>query len=864
VSKLPRFTEGDPNKPRAVHQWKDWVEYGTTPSLLYPAYNCDCCTLDPTGLIQQSRVDTGETTTVSGSGTAFYPAMFTDEWGDPGEAQIPRVDFNWGAVSAAFAYYPSGTMSPPEGFTLDGNDLNAYPVLELSATIGGELLPQYWELGEGVPTAVTVTGSCSYGARLFATIEELTRYNSAPIWGPRPTWGETKEAIDLRGYKSAMLDWWYWPADGCEVTISACGQTLTVTSGGVPTVVLHGSATMTNIEPRRYTELFEVWIPATLEFEFFGSQALPESSTTYWYDEDETNGATCSTSGNTVSLVVEGTIPAANFRKATLSRNDVQPPRSITIIGEAVAPHPFSIPDGTYSAIPYDGPTTLGAVEYSCNTEYPIGTAIGNIPFPGTWEGTGETYLYTASGFFDAPAVAAIIAQDTGDTIGTNPAFGFVLDQSGADTASGSGDNWRFPLRIPADRATWLAGQIRRRRTPVMPAETGWSAGNESTTVTTSGGIAHVEGTGTLLASQEFGLDWHFNDFRYLILPIRATEADQALTVTCGSKTWDLTLSSAAIPAVEYILDLCCPTNAAGVDDTTTNVEVRSAQGGWSWGLEQPVTITISSSLPFWVSPVRLGYAETPGILAIGESLARFDERFKTGTATVYEGGIWEHEVDIYAQRGLLFAPEGRVLYDEEMGLIGDGYNTAIFPAEYLPHLVLSIEDVINAATLRQADTDYALVSMANMAPRQYQRLAIGDFVWSPHDWYFNNYVEAYHLRPVFEVVDTEVVIPIYADYCVDRIAPGVGVTCFLTVRKMITGGLFGITADAGVATPMTVGVDSPSQATLSGETGLFVLPSTNLLTSNAKADITGDWQGSPSQDVVEGTLTRVGVIADS
>ncbi len=867
---------------RAIQKYADWWHYvyqNGVPTASALARDCACCELDPDGQLTEALVDTGETKAVSGSGEAVYPAGFyTAGHGNFLERYYPVATWNWGGIgSCTFTYYPplQTSLIPGDFETYKGLNLNA--CLCLQATLGDES-DDLWVEYDGSPSveSASIMASCSFGARLFANIEEVTRQGAgAGMWGPRPRWTnpQTKDAVDLRKYKSAGLDYYYWDADnsGGSVTLTATINddtpvTLTLSGAGTPKAVTVGTASATNGMATLVEEM-------ELSMTFFGSQALPTLSSTI-YDDPPTNedGAIARTAGHTVYARQDG--ESSDFRRINLSLSNIQPARTYTSDFHVVTPHEMEYSDGTFTLGCLDGPDPNGDGSYAVNTEYPrddpntTGTNEG-VPIAITvptdtenpWTGTGTAYGVSVWGLLDT--TMRTVMGEALDTIG-DPAFGFGYNCAALDAGGASGDNWRCPIRIPAAAASWVAARLKISRTPIFPATPAWGAGAGTTITGTS-----VTGEGTLSISQLLTDNWMIEDYRYLVLRLKASAEGQTATLTIGAKTWTLTLPESE---ADITIDLCNPGNASGYDATTSRLQVRTTPGGWGWGVDGEVTLTITSDAAFDIyPPTRFTATTMPGRLLIGETLHRWLDAFRVGDIVLHEGDeVVEDTITTYATRGILYLHDGRVVLDEEFGLTADGFEyEATDNVAYKAYLALTLSDVIRAANIRQGNSSKAAVALIEdrKPTRFFRRMRTdGSFIWIDKAEFFNNHVEAYMLRPTrAHVVATST--DIYADYCVDRIKPGVGVSCTLGSVKWLGGGLNGITVVDGVAGPAAIAADttaSDSDTTSRDPDGYYAIPGDERLKSTSTDsghdtyNISTGWDDSPEGDVVEGTLMRV------
>lgn len=849
---------------RSIPKYRDWLEYiyDSIPSRKMLARDCDCCELLPSDLIPESLVDTGEKTTVTGSGDAHYPGFFTETYGGFGEAYIPQVSWVWGAVANCSAtLYPPLQVVPPSGFaTTDG--MNSYWCLFLSASIGDTtdtLWHEYETPGDPPPTSGDISASVTFGARLFAEISEVGRtLDSLGYWGPRPRYSvaHPDDAVDLRGYKSAKLDWRYWDKDnsGGSVTIEAFGYELEVAGAGAPIIVLPGSANMENIEPRHKVD--GVWDEAKLSMEFFGSQALPEVTVSKYDDPPSKNGAIARTLNHAVYVKCDTSDEDYNtFRRASLALSNIQPEREVKVDIDTVTPHGVTV--GPFNLTPIDGPdkTFVGGATHPVNTEYPVddpdsatdeGVAL-TLEGAGTWTGKGKSYRAQVNGFVNAPFEAFEVMDEKLDTIG-NPAFGFVYDSADMESGGVSGDAWRCPLRIPATAATWDAAKLDLRLNAPKPAQPEWAPGPD-TTISNH----YVSGLSTVSASATLPAAWMIQDYRWLMLRMAQSTSGQNVTLSIGGKSWTQPLPPSQ---ADVTFDLCNPANATGYDAMSTVHEAKTPPTGWGWGVDGEVVLTVTSDAPFWLWSIDLDATEASGLLLVGETLPRWIDAFKIGDITLNPGKAYEETITTYAARGLIYLHDGRIVLDEELGLTASGFTMSAVGPEYRAWMVLNISDVVRAANIRQENSAAAsVVLLEDLKPARFFVRSgwDGNFEWVDHADFFNGQAEAYHLRPNRTTPTNDVTVK--ADYCVDRVVPGVGASWIFTSYKWLGGGLHGLTVVDDVAKSAAIAADT-SDAT-SRSDGLFVLPGDALLVSNSTYSLSTGWDGSPAQNVVEGTLMR-------
>lgn len=866
-------------KLRSLPKYRDWLEliYDAIPSRSALARECSCCELIPSVNVKRALVDTGEKKKITGSGEAYYCGFFTEGHGAFHERYTPQVSFYWGGVAeSTFILYPPYQIHPPEPVETNFDGENANWVLYLYARLGEEEKELWYDytaivqIEEPVPGTTTpvegkIEASCSFGARLFADIRDVGREQTTGAglpWGPRPRYSDpmTKDACDLRGYKTADLNWYYWDKDedGGTVTVKAFGHEVTITNGGgVPTVVGVGSTTMEEIEPR-IVDGTGKYASSYLQMQFFGSQNLPTLTKSNYAQMPDEDGAIANTSGHRVTLTAD-TSGIETFRRARLELGNLQPEREIYEDMQCTTPGDKTIAAHSYGVVPLDGPDGL----YPVNQDYPVddpGTGGVDesapldavIPSFANMGGTGTSYRVLATGNTGTPFSSLEIMNEDFDTIG-EPAFGFVLDTDDLDL---SADNWRVPLRIPAKAATWKALTLRVNDNPQFPDFPEIAPGSGGSTITGGNYVSNISGK----ARAHVTLDdhWLLSNYRYLHFELSASVEDQPATITIGDKTWDIFLPGSRDFAG---IDLCVPANATGYDKTSSRLEVRSQQGGWGWGIDGSVTISIESDEAFWWFGIRPAKFQTYGRLLIGETLQTWRNEFKVGTFKLNEGKLYEEEITSYGTRGLLYLHDGRIVLDEEFGLTADGFQ--FDNVEYRALQTVTISDLIRAANLRQDNSSHAaLALLKDESPAIYYETVDWDgrFRWYDHEQFFNNQAESYMLRPMNKTLESGTQ-EIMADYCVDRIKPGVGVSMPLESKKWVRGGLHGITVYALEAESMSISAGD-SDGT-SGPTGAFVLPGDEYLESNTNYSIESGWNDDPEQDVVEGTLMRVTVIND-
>lgn len=835
---------------RAMHAWS-----GLGPPLeRYPlSADCGCCEIFPDGTPVTYRVDLGEQTTITGSGAAHYYSHFTEGHGAFHERYQPTIVVNGGGVVSFTArLLPPHQISTPPGFTDDGAGENANWVVSIDWAFGDQSGTEYFEKGSSEPTERDVTWSFSYPARLFAANRELSRFNgNSTLWGPRPRSAHPEDAWDVRGYKTADVDWYYWSPDGAgSLSITAWGETFTASGGGVPIVVQAGSCSLDNGDST-VNSGEECW----LEGDFFGSRSAPATSGTVYADDPaNTDGGTAWTSGDgRISSQRIGS--SSTYRKILLQLTNMQPDRVATFSAECLDAEGASWSAGTFDVDPLDGPDwTAYSIPTTVNTEYPVGTALA-MTAPGTQALTGEAYGASAGGWVGAFGGTLEPLTIDVDTIGT-PAFGFQYD--GADLAANGQkqDAWRFGLQLPGNYSSWEAIRIAGR--PDYYLETfdagvsGWAAG-AGTTLGNDGGSLHLSGAGAVSATKAYAAGDGVGTFRYTGIRARTASGASTLSVVIGSKQWDFTPSAAGST---LLLDSLAPTNASGVGSVSTKQEARGGSTDWSWGIEPGETWEIHCSEECWIDWILADGRGEETVAIVGEAIYQNATEFFEQTVT--EG---VETLDLYLHRELLFIQEGRIVYDEECGRVSSG--TTDYNGQKV-HDIRTIQGLISLAMSRTASA--GLARMISLKPPAGGLTAGWDGAWLYYkpEHYFTNQVEAYMLRPGVSYGTQGVELRIRADYQVDRIAPGVGVSYTYTHRKLVGGGFHGVVLDSG-ASPVsaTVATAENSDSTTSGSNGAYILPEAAVVDVETPQVYTfgPSFDGSPSASTLHGVSRRRGLI---
>jgi hypothetical protein len=840
---------------RALPQMRDW--YDTEPRLGLPSATCTCCLKNPLDPVTRGFVDTEEKATVTGSGTAYYPSLFL-EFG--GSGNVPTTSFSFGGVGTVeVKIYPPGSIGSPANTNYE---------LHIKTTLGTDEDILVQDIGPDNPGEMTVAATCSFPARLFATIDEIGRYDKSypqAIWKAPAAGGN----IDMQGYKTAELEWYYHPDDAVAATKVICavtvgGNTYTVTSlgAGPPQHVTAGSATQTLIGTTGFTGAY-------LDFQFWGSPALDPADDTVWRatTPPEVDGGHCWTDGHTLRL--EGVGTGCTFRAGQLSRTNVQPDRQITVAALASRANGAVWPAETFPIQAQEGPKDIGGTALIVNSEYPIGTAI-SLSAPGTWTGTGRSYAYSASGLMDSPGSSYLIFNNVNsDTIGT-PYLGFAYTGAGLTAAGQDPDAWRFPLRIPAASASWESLSLWQKVSAHALALAAWSPQNGGTSCAVVGTGVRVYGTGDLWVQKAIPESFGFSTVRYVTIKVTPTVGSQAVTFCAPTgKEWALVCATAGTEQT-FVIDLCAPTNATGFDATYTRKEALSGangQGGFGFGVENAVggvDIDLKSSAEFSFREFAPYWKQGSGLVVAGEAIYGDEAAFLQAE---YPDAPEPYEA--YIRRELLWLPEGRIAFDFDAGLMQIGREVGGFDQSV--ETTLSIQASVEQELLRTGF--YGLCSIKNLRPRTggwvTRNYTVGGVVtpfrYYPAAYYFHNGVEAYQLRPCAASTSGAGHHKLFADYCVDRVQVGVGPTWTFTSRRLIGGGVHGITLDTNnAAASLAVEVTENSDTATLLSNGVYELPDNENFALGSTYHLTpaaGAFEGPPSVSVLQGVSKRLVVI---
>lgn len=805
---------------------KEWYHAETPTTPWYPlSADCDICTSYPAGPVASGFVFLGQQSTYTASASGSCEK--TGSWSfDPSSS---------GAQAGLSCFAGAGSVS----FAYDDGCSPMRPHLHLSGAVTGgsnsgiiiDLPSREDDPKCGFPLTFSVALSCPI--RLFARIKELTRYDkNGNFWGPNT------DTVDLRGYKSADVQWWYWPDDG-PVTITISCSTASGASGthtvtfSPPTclqVTAGGTATLS-----RYDDA------GTLTAGGWIAPQLPSGSQTIWAPDPwqpGQRGAIFNWGGASISGAATGTDTDAQMFGLSLQG---EPPRSIDFSVDLRDGAGGAWSGSALSVIPTSGPDWSGTL-LDCSgavcSQYPVGTNI-NLTAPGRYQGNGHAWVYSGSCLLDGSNAGVSGSEDT---IGT-PAFGFALSPTALASANQDNDAWRIVLPIPATAATWKAFRIWQQ--PDRPLDSfgdGWTA-LSGTAVTGEANALHLAGSGWIgierTVSTGYGLT------RYLRLSATPDSGTLQVRLTAGARSWTRSLADSG---VSVVYDLLAPAEASA----PARVQgVLEATGGpdWGWGIIAGENLKIEASGPITLHVLKSIYLSEQSLLHVSESIHANDSRYKAGT---------DGTGTYYARRMLVWLPDGRVALDLPGGCVYDGIGS-------------SGEDVAVAFSLQQMHVLARTALSGGLTVMENAKPATGGAVyscgvkwWQPGD-FFCNRVEAYHLRPMLDGgawPARTAKRDIYANYCVDRIAPGVGVNLALTITKWLGGCTAGVLLDTDrVPVADTLSITPGARTATAAANGLWgaaVAPGEDAVVS-APGGLVGD--PVVVTGTLQGTLTRLSVV---
>lgn len=775
--------------------------------------SCDCCSQyqDPPA-DASGYVDMDETRTYGGTVTAHWWA-FPAEMGGGVTFYEPTLTVTGTNMGVEVNFHPDAGS----GWTYD-----------VKLTAGDAYQEWLAEPITGTPADEDVDVTISCPVRMFMYAQALPRTNTTgTLWGPRGN--NADECIDLRQYMSGDIGWYYWPPDGTgNITVEMFGKTYSLNGDGPPVGpvgAFEASAQYMNFGAGEGEESY-------LEADLFDCVEYSSANGTDWHVPDA-DGAYSWVSGHRISIKAVGTDPNS-VRMATLTLDRMEPAQTLTVDAIAYQGDGTDWADETFQVNVANGPSyTSGDLYYgvdtTVNTEFPIGTAI-SIASPGTWEGTGTCYKYVSSCWSGAPGSIDYLypfGVDGGaaDTIhdavsGYPPALGFTYDAADLDSEGQQGDAWRFPLVPGVDACSWAQFKIHQDKTRKIEtftgSSTGWSPG-ASTSLELAGGYLRIYGAGSPLIAQVTYSAKSLHTFRSLKLVFVSSEPRTCTcTETGSSKEWEFTLSGTGLPEDVY-LDLCCPSNASGDDDTSTVYEV-DGQGGWGWGVDDGAVLKFEFS-----GEVRLKgvYGYQPGgrgYCLVAEGIQR-DARWL----------VDDDPVNVYAHDILTYAPDGRIAIQEECGRVAEGTPDTI-------HSLQTLQSLYEQSKSRTGTTRSCWIE--NLKPAVGGISMYDGFWFCAADHMFNARGWAYLLRegvhwlPQTTQAGGEDPEPLtlYADYQVDRVKCWAGISLTFTCRRVIGGMIAGIVQDgAGNAvedesiSATAGGHDTMTTATHSN--GVYTLP---------------------------------------
>lgn len=712
---------------------------------------------------------------------------------------------------------------------------------------------------EGVPFD-TMTVEVGVPLRKMATIKNETRYphyvSETPTrWGKQV--GELDEVVDLREWSNAEVSWWIWPEDGgINIRITGGGQTLvswTQAVASLPSVLASPTTYAFSMWGWRYAEVDTIGERSGSLTVAFPGGGPNWDTVTHTLTEPNIEGYggefIAVESGNTVTLTAR-TQPRdpplagdPTFDDGICSwvgiSGQAEPAFDVTFNGELVSVHDEPYPDATYTAGPYDAvkpDSDPEVVRYPIAKVFPKAGLPGstglNIPMPGSTRLHGKVYTTSNYVFNHFGTPDRIGGQTRNDKPDGGLAFEWALPVTG--------NEWRLVQQVPG--LNWTALTLTQEASHVIEtfasAVNGWAAAGAET-VSISGGALKIEGANPKTVTKTYddiGTDVWWDHLRYFVVDCTAAAADVVLTVTIGSKTWTVTGDANG----DFLIDLCAPSNASGVDYSSTRYEREYAsgaeslsEGGWGWGLngllEQTVQLSFATADDVLINEIRAVAAGQQGearhSVQFGETVS-IDERLRIEDTTD------DPPHQVWAQLGLTHWLSGKVVGQEAAGTLEEEPD-AVAPAPPQSATPWTINQMYNAFAVRYGD-EKGLPRIANTgykASRTPTTLTVGEqsFTYYPKAEWCNNTQYAYHLVPNFK--EGTGPLALLAHYAVDRISFGPGAASQIKVRKIYQGGVNGIVESndvpaAQAALNVKVGA-TKIDGTGTGNTGVYWLPAT-------------------------------------
>ncbi len=822
--------------------------------------SCSCCSQWPDTLAQASGiVDLEQVRAYDLDCVAHFPAWRFESSGGGASMTQPSVTVNSSVFFVDFKVaHPITT----------GDQYEA----RVTLTIGD--LTQIFdpvELGYEWPDGDDVQISVSAPVRLFMTARDFGRYNynsgTPTIWGPRG--GGTDETIDIRGYISAELGWYYWPpsaSGNITLTVQCFGETWSLTdTAGIP-----GVAPVGPIEVLMEGADMLLGDPAYLEASGFDAPDIPLDSAYAWHYED-VDGVYTYVDDRRVTVQLAGTDPSS-ARGAFLYLGLMQPPQTLAVQAYAARADGTSYPDGHFAVQLQDGPdysTYTPPFDTSVNEDYPVADSFGGdaavpiaISSPGTWQGTGEKYKYYAGAHFGSPWYS-LTALDSGkDTIGDPPAIGFSYVPTGdagnkdLEAQGQEPDAWRFPLvpQVVGDAGTnlfsWNQVELYTQAQKTIEAFTSlarWSEGTDTSTELLSGKM-RVYGIGTPLVVQGvFDNTAGFGGARYIDIPCCGIGAARTAKLTIGAKEWYFDVPAGAAPQ-SIVLDMCAPFGASGSVYDSSTYEVGTSPGDWAWGVDDSVTMLLEFSGEVHVGPILALEDGQEGFILAGEAV-HVDSRWSVGS-----GGDLR-----YVRNVLLYVLDGRVVLEEECGQVKDDTEDEVTSLD-------SLQTLCDRALTRQSAK---ITKLVNLAPATGGITAFWDWLFYRSGSFFNGRQPAWMLRPGYTRLPKDwdytkgrrASVVAVADYQCDRVVAHPGVSLTMVSRRMIGGAIYGLLVEdqAGVGSHFvaaTGGADTEEDYTEAN--GMFFFPKA------ANLEVATSYTISPESAAThthQGCAARVGMV---
>lgn len=824
------------------------------------------------------------TVIVDTGGRASYSATLTDEfpittetipWDDIGVYQQmvcrpsrKRYYLNWGSV-AVWLYieagpYPEepgpgitqqcrvqwalkatvGATTYKHGMVMDASKTyESWDTLDCVITeAGGYQDYSTGDLPDGVPGG-TVTISIGFPLRKLAEITDHARTEhysgeDPSRWGKQV--GETDEVVDLREWLTADVYWWEWPDDGpVAVKVSSGGSTLFNWTQAV------------SMLPQRLAEACDYdlsvanwrFAPDDATGSSFGRMTLlmagspgfgADADDIYLPNEESpVNFYDVGLSGDEMYFAAEKltTEGAANCNPRF--SGSAYPLHNVSVRGELVSVLDEPYPAASFTVGHYDA---LEPVSSADDATYPVETAIPVTGQPGS---TALTWPMPGYKLWQGRVYAAAIGFYGGGNIGSFSKTDLTHGTCGLEwSLPVTGNEWRLVQQVPG--LDWTALTLTQEATHVIEsfasAVNGWAAvGTE--TVSISSGALKIEGANPKAVVKTYddaGTDVWWDHLRYFVVDCTAAAAGVVLTVTIGAKVWTVTGDANG----DFLIDLCAPANANGVDYSSTRYEREYAsgaeslsEGGWGWGLngllEQTVQLSFATADDVLINEIR---ATAAGQSGEARHSLQFGETISTDELLRIEDTEDEPPHEVWAQLGLTHWVSGKVCGQEAAGVLEDAPD-AVAPAPPQTATPWTINELCEAFALRYDDAK-GLPRIANtgyQASRTPTTLTVGEqsFTYYPKAEWCNNTQYAYHLVPAFR--EGAGALTVGGWYAVDRINFGPGASTEVKVRKIYQGGVNGIVqADGVVASqaPIVAKADgSQIDASATGVTGVYWFP---------------------------------------